>query len=381
MDDTLSLARELIRRPSVTPNDAGCQEILGARLSAAGFSLERVPFGPVSNLWARRGGDAPLVVFAGHTDVVPPGPLDAWQFDPFSATLDGQWLYGRGAVDMKSSLAAFVTGIEKFLGEGPRFHGSIGVLITSDEEGPAVDGTVRVVDVLVERNERIDYCIVGEPSSDQVLGDTIKNGRRGSLSGSLKVLGVQGHVAYPENAENPIHRCAPVLHALSETRWDDGNAHFPPTTFQVSSIHAGTGDADNVIPGELRVEFNLRFGTASTPESLEKRLEAVLDEHRLRYEIEWRLSGMPFLTPGGPLVDAARRAVQATLGVDPELSTAGGTSDGRFIAQAGTQVVELGPLNATIHKINECIAIDDPDRLSRAYCRILGELLRQPRQP
>jgi succinyl-diaminopimelate desuccinylase len=379
VDDTVSLARELIRRPSVTPNDAGCQEILRARLAAAGFAVERMPFGAVSNLWARRGNASPLVVLAGHTDVVPPGPLDAWRFEPFSATVDGQWLYGRGAVDMKSSLAAFVTGIEKFLTESPKFPGSIGLLITSDEEGPAVDGTARVIDVLAERDEKPDYCIVGEPSSDKVLGDTIKNGRRGSLSGSLKVYGTQGHVAYPQAADNPIHRCAPALNALSETRWDDGNAHFPPTTFQVSSIHAGTGDANNVIPGELDIEFNLRFSTASTPDSLKKRLEGLLNEHDLRYEITWRLSGSPFLTPAGPLIDATVQAVETTLGLKPALSTAGGTSDGRFIAQAGTQVVELGPLNATIHKINECIAIEDPDRLSRVYCRILGELLRQPR--
>jgi len=378
VDDTISLARELIRRPSVTPNDAGCQEILGARLSTAGFSVEHLAFGAVSNLWARKGGDAPLVVFAGHTDVVPPGPLEAWRFDPFSATIDGPWLYGRGAVDMKSSLAAFITGIERFLEQSPKFSGSIGLLITSDEEGPAVDGTARVVDVLSDQDEKIDYCIVGEPSSDKVLGDTIKNGRRGSLSGSLKVYGTQGHVAYPQAADNPIHRCAPALSALSGTRWDDGNAHFPPTTFQVSSIHAGTGDANNVIPGELDIEFNLRFGTASTPESLKMRVEGILNEHDLRYEITWRLSGSPFLTPAGPLIDATVQAVETTLGLKPELSTAGGTSDGRFIAQAGTQVVELGPLNATIHKINECVAIEDLDRLSRVYCRILDGLLRQP---
>lgn len=375
-DPTLSLARELIRRPSVTPEDGGCQELLAERLSAAGFSIEPMPFGEVSNLWARLGDGDPLVVFAGHTDVVPTGPPENWRFDPFSATVDGDWLYGRGAVDMKSSLAAFVTGIERFREDASPFRGSIALLITSDEEGPAVDGTARVVEALSARSEQIAYCIVGEPSSERDLGDTLKNGRRGSLSGSLKILGVQGHVAYPHAADNPIHRFAPALAELGETRWDDGNDHFPPTTFQVSSVHAGTGDANNVIPGELIAEFNLRFGTASEPETLQARVEAVLARHGLRYELSWRLSGLPFLTPDGPLIDAATRAVEATLGRKPRLSTAGGTSDGRFIAPAGAQVVELGPLNATIHKIDECIAINDPDRLSRVYCRLLDELLR-----
>lgn len=376
-DRTLSLARDLIRRASVTPEDAGCQALLGARLSAAGFSIESMPFGGVSNLWARRGDEAPLVVLAGHTDVVPAGPVENWRFDPFSATVDGGWLHGRGAVDMKSSLAAFVTGVERFLENPSPFDGSIGLLITSDEEGPAVDGTARVVDALTARGERIDYCVVGEPSSEQVLGDTIKNGRRGSLSGSLKVFGIQGHVAYPHAADNPIHRFAPALAELSGTRWDDGNEHFPPTTFQASSVHAGTGDANNVIPGELSVAFNLRFGTASDPDALRARVEAVLARHSLDYALDWRLSGLPFLTPEGRLIDAATRAVAATLGCEPVLSTAGGTSDGRFIAPAGAQVVEFGPLNATIHKIDECIAIDDPDRLSLVYCRILDELLRE----
>lgn len=376
MDDTLSLARELIRRASVTPDDAGCQALLGDRLAAAGFSLEPMPFGSVSNLWARLGTERPLVVLAGHTDVVPTGPLDGWKFDPFSATIEDGWLYGRGAVDMKSSLAAFVTAGERFVAESAPFSGSVGVLLTSDEEGPAVDGTARVVETLSERGDRIDYCIVGEPSSADTLGDTIKNGRRGSLSGSLKVYGTQGHVAYPQTAENPVHRFGPALHELSETTWDDGNAHFPPTTFQISSIHAGTGDANNVVPGELAVEFNLRFGTASSPESLKAKAESVLRGHCLRYDIQWRLSGVPFLTEEGRLTDAVARAAGETLGVTPALSTAGGTSDGRFIAPVGAQVVELGPVNATIHKINECIAIGDPDRLSRTYWRILNDLLR-----
>lgn len=375
-DNTLSLARELIRRPSVTPDDAGCQAILAERLAAAGFQVEHLPFGEVSNLWARLGSGAPLVVLAGHTDVVPTGPLEAWDFDPFDAAVDDDHLHGRGAVDMKSSVAAFITAVERFVAESPDFNGSIGVLITSDEEGPAVNGTARVVETLTARGEHIDYCVVGEPSSSDTLGDTIKNGRRGSLSGSLTVHGVQGHVAYPDTAENPVHRFAPALHELSETTWDEGNAYFPPTTFQISSIHAGTGDANNVIPGELAVEFNLRFGTASSPESLKDKLESVLHAHALRYDLDWRLSGRPFLTEAGRLTEAVTRAVDEVLGLKPALSTAGGTSDGRFIAPVGAQVVELGPVNATIHKINECIEIGDPDRLSRVYWRILNDLLR-----
>jgi len=374
-DDTLSLARDLVQRASVTPEDAGCQALLAERLTAMGFSTESMPFGKVSNLWARRGTAAPLVVLAGHTDVVPTGPLEAWRFDPFAATVDGGWLYGRGAADMKSSLAAFITGIEGFLAASPAFQGSIGLLITSDEEGPAVDGTARVVDALYERGEHIDYCLVGEPSSSDRLGDTIKNGRRGSLSGSLKVIGVQGHVAYPGSADNPIHRAAPALDELSRTHWDEGNAHFPPTTFQVSSIRAGDSEANNVIPAELFVEFNLRFGTASTVESLKRRVESVLERNHLHYEIDWRTSGEPFLTPDGPLIDATLRAAQRVLGDYPALSTAGGTSDGRFIAARGAQVVELGPVNDTIHKINERIAVGDPERLSRVYRRVLEELL------
>lgn len=375
MDETLSLARALIQRRSVTPEDAGCQALLAERLAAAGFTIESMPFGTVSNLWARRGAAAPLVVLAGHTDVVPTGPLASWDFDPFEAVIDDGWLYGRGAVDMKSSLAAFVTAVERFVAAAPDFGGSIGLLITSDEEGPAVDGTIRVVDTLKARGEHIDYCIVGEPSSSDRLGDTIKNGRRGSLSGSLKVRGVQGHVAYPQTAANPVHRAAPALHALSRTRWDEGNEHFPPTTFQISSVRAGDPAANNVIPAELDVEFNLRFGTASTVDSLKERVEAILVDNGLDYEVEWRTSGLPFLTPDGPLIDATVRAVRNELGCTPALSTAGGTSDGRFIAAGGSQVVELGPVNATIHKINERIAVEDPARLSRVYQRVLATLL------
>lgn len=374
-DPTLSLARELMQRPSVTPDDAGCQSIVAERLSASGFDVEELPYGEVSNIWARRGREAPLVVFAGHTDVVPTGPLNAWRFDPFSATIDGDWLYGRGAVDMKSSLAAFVTAVETFVDGPTPFNGSIGLLITSDEEGPAVDGTARVVAALEERGEHIDYCIVGEPSSTARLGDTIKNGRRGSLSGWLTVHGTQGHVAYPDSADNPILRFGPALRELGETVWDPGNAHFPPTSFQISSIHAGTEEANNVIPGELAVAFNLRFGTASTPDALKERVEGILNRHALSYDIQWRLSGMPFLTADGPLIDAARKAVRATLGHEPALSTGGGTSDGRFIAPTGAQVVELGPVNETIHKINERITIGDPARLSRVYQCLLKELL------
>lgn len=364
-----------MRRPSVTPDDAGCQSILTERLSASGFDIEEMPYGDVSNIWARRGREAPLVVFAGHTDVVPTGPLEAWRFDPFSATIDGDWLYGRGAVDMKSSLAAFITAIEAFSNSSSSFPGSIGLLITSDEEGPAVDGTARVVAALEERGEHIDYCIVGEPSSTARLGDTVKNGRRGSLSGWLTVHGVQGHVAYPDSADNPILRFGPALHELGETAWDPGNEHFPPTSFQISSIHAGTDEANNVIPSELSVAFNLRFGTASTPEALKERVEAILNRHDLRYDIHWRLSGMPFLTADGPLIDAARKAVETTLGHRPALSTGGGTSDGRFIAPTGAQVVELGPVNETIHKIDERIAVADPARLSGVYRCLLEELL------
>lgn len=374
-DATLFLARELMRRLSLTPDDAGCQPLLARRLVALGFEVEELAYGEVANLWVRRGRASPLVVFAGHTDVVPAGPPEAWRFDPFSATIDGDWLYGRGAVDMKSSLAAFVTAIEGFVDESPAFNGSIALLITSDEEGPAVDGTARVIETLEQRGEHIDYCIVGEPSSETRLGDTIKNGRRGSLSGWLTVHGVQGHVAYPDKADNPVLRFAPALRELGETRWDSGNGHFPPTSFQISSIHAGTGEANNVIPGELRVAFNLRFGTASTPQSLRQKVDAILAGHGLSYDIQWTLSGLPFLTAEGPLTEAARRAVAATLGYEPALSTGGGTSDGRFIAPTGAQVVELGPVNSTIHKANERIAVGDPARLSRVYQRLLAELL------
>ncbi len=371
---TVELTRQLIARRSITPNDDGCQEILSTRLAALGFQVERLRFGQVDNLWARRGTNSPVVCLAGHTDVVPTGPVDQWRSDPFAPTLRDGFVYGRGAADMKTSLAAFVTAVERFVAERPAHAGSIALLITSDEEGAAVDGTLRVVETLQARGERIDYCIVGEPTSVQRLGDTIKNGRRGSLSGTLVVKGLQGHIAYPQLARNPIHLAAPALAQLAATRWDDGNEYFPATTWQISNIHAGTG-ASNVIPGELTVLFNFRFGTASTVEGLQRRLEAVLHDHELDYRLTWSLSAMPFLTPGGRLVEALNAAIGDVVGVQPELSTTGGTSDGRFIVTICPQVVEMGPVNASIHQIDERIALDDMEALSRIYQRTLEELL------
>jgi succinyl-diaminopimelate desuccinylase len=370
----LALAMALLARPSVTPNDAGCQDLLCARLARIGFDVHRLRFGDVDNVWARRGQAAPLVVFAGHTDVVPTGPLDDWHSDPFQPAVRDGFLYGRGAADMKSSLAAFVTAIEDFVAAHPQHPGSIALLFTSDEEGPSINGTVKVVEWLTARGERIDYCIVGEPSCVSALGDTIKNGRRGSLNGRLTVHGVQGHIAYPHLADNPIHAFAAALHALTTLEWDRGNDYFPPTGFQVSNIHAGTG-AENVIPGRLEAVFNFRFSTEVTDTQLRQRVEAVLQAHRLKYDLTWSLSGQPFLTPVGALVDAARAAIRAELGRDTTLSTSGGTSDGRFIAPTGAQVVELGPLNATIHQVNERVAVDDLGRLARVYRHILERLL------
>lgn len=370
----LELALDLIRRPSVTPDDAGCQALIGERLTALGFATEPLRFGRVDNLWARRGDDAPLFVFAGHTDVVPPGPAEAWQTPPFEPSLRGGYLYGRGAADMKGSLAAMVTATERFLARTPRHRGSIGFLITSDEEGDAVDGTVRVVEQLRARAERIEWCLVGEPTSIHAAGDVIKNGRRGSLNAVLTVYGAQGHVAYPHLAANPIHLLAPALAELCATTWDQGNAYFPPTTFQVSNLHAGAG-TENVIPGELTLLFNFRYSAEVTAEGLKDRVTAILDSHDLRYDLRWRLSGEPFLTPAGELVEAARTALRRVTGRDPELSTSGGTSDGRFIAPTGSQVVELGPVNATIHKVNECVRIADLEILAHAYEGVLEELL------
>ena len=374
MSETLELARDLIARPSVTPEDAGCQQLLAERLRPLGFEIEPMPFGEVENLWARRGSEGPLFCFAGHTDVVPPGPLEAWESDPFTPEVRGGLLYGRGAADMKGSIAAMVTAVERFIASHPDHRGSIAWLITSDEEGPAVNGTVKVVETLERRKEKIDWCLVGEPSCSKRLGDTIKNGRRGSLNATLVVRGVQGHVAYPQLARNPIHEALPALSELAATEWDQGNAFFPPTTFQISNIHAGTG-ATNVIPGELEVIFNFRYSTETTHEALEERVEEVLRRHGLDYAIEWSLSGEPFLTSAGALVDAARQAVRETVGIETELSTSGGTSDGRFIAPTGAQVIELGPLNATIHKVNECVGVEDLDLLSKIYERMLVLLL------
>lgn len=370
----LSLVEELIRRPSVTPDDEGCQALLIERLTALGFACETVAGGGVVNLWARRGAQGPLAVFAGHTDVVPPGPREHWNTDPFVPTLLDGKLYGRGAADMKSSIAAFLVATEEFVAHNPDHHGSIGFLITSDEEGPAIDGTVKVCELLAARGETPDYCIVGEPTSSAQLGDTIKNGRRGSLSGRLVVKGVQGHVAYPEKARNPIHQAAPALAELAATEWDRGNEYFPPTTFQISNFHSGTG-ATNVVPGDAVIDFNFRFSTASTEDGLKARVHDILDRHGLEYALAWSLSGLPFLTPRGTLCSALTEAIAAEVGIEAELSTTGGTSDGRFIARICPQVVEFGPVNATIHKVNEHIAVDSLEPLKNIYRRTLEALL------
>jgi succinyl-diaminopimelate desuccinylase len=379
-DGALRFAETLIARPSVTPDDSGCQELLKSRLEPLGFHCETIVSGPehirVTNLWALRRGSkpGPTLAFAGHTDVVPTGPLAQWTSDPFVPTHRNGLLCGRGAADMKSSIAAMVVAVETFVQAHPRHAGAIGFLITSDEEGPAVDGTVRLVDILKARNERLDMCIVGEPTSVDVLGDTVKNGRRGSLTAKLTVKGIQGHVAYPQLARNPIHQVAPALAELATTEWDRGNAHFPPTTFQISNLNAGTG-VGNVIPGEAVVDFNFRFSTESTAESLKARVSTVLDRHGLEYAVVWTLSGQPFLTAPGPLTDAVRAAIDAECGVQAQLSTTGGTSDGRFIATICPQVIELGPRNHSIHKIDECVEAADIDRLSNIYRRVMENLL------
>ncbi len=374
MSDTLALAKELIARPSVTPEDAGCQAILAQRLQALGFSVETLRYGEVDNLWARRGSESPLFVFAGHTDVVPSGPESDWRHPPFSPTEENGLLYGRGAADMKGSLAAMITATERFLAQHPNHCGSLAYLITSDEEGVAINGTVKVVEWLQTRNEKIDWCLVGEPTSTAQIGDVIKNGRRGSLGATLTIRGVQGHVAYPHLAKNPVHLFAPALAELVAIEWDQGNEFFPPTTFQISNMQAGTG-ATNVIPGELQVIFNFRFSTEVTDAALRDRVESILNRHQLDYQIDWQLSGQPFLTPEGELVDASRAAIQSVCGYVADLSTSGGTSDGRFIAPTGAQVVELGPLNATIHKRDEHVTIADLDTLSNVYQQILVKLL------
>ena len=372
--DTLALTQELIARASVTPTDNGCQELMIRRLEAAGFSVERLNYGNVENFWAHRGKGSPALCFAGHTDVVPTGPLEEWKSDPFKPVIVDGVLYGRGAADMKSGLAAMVTACETFVREYPRHKGAIAFMITSDEEGPSVDGTKRVVETLRERGEKIDWCIVGEPSSERAVGDTIKIGRRGSFSGRLTVHGVQGHIAYPHLAQNPVHSFAPALAELATRKWDNGNTHFEPTSFQVSNITAGTG-APNVIPGELKARFNLRYNTEQTQDGLRRQVEEILDRHGVRYSIEWYVSGEPFYTPPGPLSDAVTQGVAAVTGKAPALSTGGGTSDGRFIATLGTKVVELGVTNATIHKVNECIPVAEIEALHRIYVEVLKRLL------
>ncbi len=375
MSTVLELTRDLISRASVSPTDAGCQPLMAARLEAVGFEVENLRFGPVDNFWAKRGRERPLFCFAGHTDVVPPGPADDWRSDPFTPVIEDGMLYGRGAADMKSGLAAMVMATEQFVRRHPDHRGTIAYLITSDEEGPSVDGTRRVVELLRDRRETIDWCLVGEPSSEKVLGDTIKIGRRGSLSGRLTVHGVQGHIAYPQFADNPVHALAPALAELTSMTWDQGNAHFQPTTFQISNISAGTG-APNVIPGELKARFNLRFSTEQSVERLQATVEAVLAKHAVKHTLEWFVSGLPFLTaPGGALSNAACQAVREQLGLDPKLSTGGGTSDGRFIAPLGAQVIELGVVNDTIHKVNECVRVADIERLAQVYFRTLELLL------
>lgn len=372
--ETLALAKELISRPSVTPEDEGCQQVIAERLAALGFELETMVFEDTTNLWARRGQGRKVFCFAGHTDVVPPGDVNDWQFPPFEPTIHDGYLYGRGAADMKGSLAAMVTATEAFIEKHPNVDADIAFLITSDEEGPFINGTKRVIETLQARNEPIDWCIVGEPSSTDKLGDVVKNGRRGSLTGDLTVLGIQGHVAYPHLADNPVHKIAPALSDLVNEQWDEGNESFPPTTFQVSNINAGTG-AGNVIPGRIDTQFNFRFSTEVTAEELKQRTEAILDKHNLKYSLTWKLNGPPFLTDSGGLIEAVTHAIQDECGFETELSTGGGTSDGRFIAPTGAQVVELGPVNATIHKVNERVKADDLDKLSALYLRCMENLL------
>ncbi|MFC3627062.1 succinyl-diaminopimelate desuccinylase [Vogesella amnigena] len=374
MSTTLQLTQDLMQLDSITPRDEGCQELMIARLEDMGFTIERMPFGDVSNFWAHRGHSGPLLCFAGHTDVVPTGPVEQWQSHPFHPTIRNGHLFGRGAADMKASLAAFITATERFVAAKPEHDGIIAFLITSDEEGVATDGTVRVVDALEARGQHIDYCIVGEPTSDQVFGDTIKNGRRGSLSGHLVVHGIQGHIAYPHLAKNPIHLAAPALAELAAEVWDHGNDYFPPTSWQISNIHAGTG-AVNVIPGHCDIKFNFRFSTEHTAETLKDRVHQILDSHGLAYELHWALSGNPFITQPGRLTDAISSAIHEVVGVTTQLSTTGGTSDGRFIKRIARELVEFGPINASIHKLNECVSVDDIEPLSQVYEKTLHKLL------
>ncbi len=379
MSKTLELAKDLISRQSNTPEDAGCQEVMIKRLEPLGFKIERMRFGDVDNFYARRGNTGPLLVFAGHTDVVPTGPVEKWHTPPFEPTIKDGMLYGRGAADMKTSCAAFITSIEEFVAAHPNHTGSIGLLITSDEEGIAINGTVKVVEALKARGEHFDYCIVGEPTSNKVVGDMIKNGRRGSLSGALTVKGVQGHIAYPHLVKNPIHLVAPAIKDMVETVWDNGNEYFPPTSWQISNMNGGTG-ATNVVPGEVEILFNFRFcpelnGQGSTDENLRSRVHAILDKHDLNYDLEWEYSP-PYITPRGNLVEAITEAIEESYQVTPELSTTGGTSDGRFIADICKQVIEFGPLNATIHKLNECVGVADIEPLKETYKRTMEKLLK-----
>ncbi|MDG4812852.1 succinyl-diaminopimelate desuccinylase [Hydrogenovibrio sp. 3SP14C1] len=376
MSETLQLAQKLIQTESVTPNDNGCQTIIADYLKPLGFEIESMPFEEVDNLWARAGTDGPVIVFAGHTDVVPTGPEEKWTHPPFSAHIDNHgMMYGRGTADMKSSIACFMVATKQFINQHPDFKGSIAFLITSDEEGPAINGTVKVIETLEARNEKFEYCLVGEPSSSDTLGDSIKNGRRGSLSGHLTLKGIQGHIAYPQLAENPIHTLSPALNEMVNKVWDHGNDYFPPTSFQVSNIHAGTG-ATNVIPGDCVVDFNFRFSTEQTPDSLKAGIHQILDNHNLNYDLDWNLSGLPFITPAdGELIQAVSKAIEQEMGTSPELSTGGGTSDGRFIAQTGAQVIELGPLNDTIHKIDERVSVSDLEKLTQIYQKMLVNLL------
>ncbi len=371
---TIALAQDLMGRASVTPEDKGCQALMIARLEAIGFKVERMRFGAVDNFWARRGTQKPVLAFAGHTDVVPTGPVEEWHTPPFEPTLKDGFLYGRGAADMKGSLASWVVALEQFIALHPDHHGSLALLITSDEEGPFVDGTTRVIDVLEARNEKIDWCIVGEPSSTNTLGDVIKNGRRGSLTAAITAKGIQGHVAYPHLVNNPIHKVVPALAELAATKWDDGNEFFPPTSFQIANINGGTG-ASNVVPGHVEVMCNFRYSTELTADDLTAKVEAILDRHQVDYDINWTYNGLPFLTASGALVDACLEAIKTTTGTISQLSTAGGTSDGRFIAPTGAQVVELGPCNATIHKLNECVKVSDLEQLTLVYQAVLSRLM------
>ena len=374
MSRTLDYTKELIRRASVTPEDEGCQDWMIEKLEALGFQCETLWFEEVRNLWARRGTQGPVFAFAGHTDVVPTGPEKNWQHPPFASLIEDGLLHGRGAADMKGSLAAMVVATERFVSKYPDHKGSISFLITSDEEGPFINGTTRVIDTLEERGEKIDMCLVGEPSSRDVLGDVVKNGRRGSLTGFLKVKGIQGHVAYPHLAQNPIHLATEALTELSQTQWDKGNDFFPATSFQISNINGGTG-AGNVIPGELDVQFNFRFSTEVTHQQLQQRVIDILQKHNLNYELNWIVNGLPFITEHGPLVDATVNAIESVTGLATNLETTGGTSDGRFIAQTGAKVIELGPRNATIHKVDECVSTDDLIKLTDIYEQILEQLL------